>query len=389
MLTRLGRSLDADDGISLVEMMVALLLLGVAMSASAGFFTTALRSMQQAEGRTKATALANEEMENLRGLPWAQVGFHPDDFPGAVPADTVLLEEARSAASRAPLPEQVLPPRGGVVYTVRRSITWNEDNPQTSARYEYKHLVVAVDWSDRGQPRSISVESQRTPNPDEQPSSDFVLSLLAVKPKLVYLNADGTLDATRHQELLFTALTSAKADFVVTRYRQRGDIADTEQSLGSSDRRNWSGTVTPLQGHRFPNGDALFTFVATRANPYAQEVFGTTLVRFLQPLVITAVTLSPSAVCVTDELGVAPAIDVAIEVDGLVEEDSVWVRWSGGEVKAGQVSPTPSGSSLTARIPPGAFGVGTHSLTVEATRLSDSQTQSVSGSLTVYQQEVC
>lgn len=387
MRARWRRRLAGDDGLSLVEVLVAFVLLGVVMSASAGFFTTSLRALQQAEGRTKATALANEELENLRALPWTAVGFYgDDDFGGTMPDRTVLLADTRPAESRAPLPVETMS-RGGVAFTVRRSIVWNEDISATSEVHEFKYLAVTVDWSDRGQPRSIGVESQRTPTPDEQKPSDFVLSLLKVQPEIVYLNADGTLDTSRNGQLDLTALTSAPADFVVARYVQRGDTDETVHSLGSTDYVNWTGAVTAAHGETFRNGDMVFTFVATRASPYEQEVIGTTLARFLQPVEVTDLQLSPSSVCVAPDQS-TPAVDVAVHVNGLVDEDAVTVSWDGGTAQAQQVAATDAGSSLSAIIPTGSYTAST-TVTVTGVRASDGHTATASASLSVTVSETC
>lgn len=391
MRARWRRRLAGDDGLSLVEVLVAFVLLGVVMSASAGFFTTSLRALQQAEGRTKATALANEELENLRGLPWTSVGFYADDdFDGAMPADTVVLADARPADTRAPLPAEALEPRGGVEFTVRREILW-VDNTQTANEgddADYKSLVVTVEWADRETPRSISVESLRSPSPDEQRPSDFVLSLLDVQPTLVYTHADGTLDAAANDRLGLTALTSSAADFVVVRYLERGATDQTERSLGSTDYVNWTGVVTDVHGDTFRNGDSVFTFVATRASPYEQEVIGTTLVRFLQPVTVTEPPqLSPSSVCVAPDAS-TPPVDVTVHIEGLVDEDAVTVAWDGTQTSAQQVAATDSGSSLAATIPAGSY-TDTTTVTVTGVRSSDGATATASATLSVTVSETC
>lgn len=374
LAARVRRRLDGDDGFSLIEMLVAFVILGVAMSGSASFFMSAMLSLHHAESRTKATALANEELESLQALPWDDVGFYSDDDFGApVPDGTVLVGPQRPTAARAPLPQETLEARGGVVFTVRRSLLWIQ-HTQTPKENDYKRLHVSVDWTDGNQQRTMSVESQRSPTAEEQPASDFTLSLLAVTPQFVHINGDGTLDAAVNPTLDLTALTSAKADFVGVRYVQRGDTTITERPLGSSDYLNWSAAVTDVHGDRFPNGDALFTFTATRASPYQEEVLGTALVRFVQPVVITAATLSPSSVCLSDTTPASPAIDVALSIDGLVEEDKVTVAWTGGQVTAVQTTATQSGSSLTAQIPEGTFTAGTHTVTLTGQRRSDAAT---------------
>lgn len=381
MLTCLRRRLAGDDGISLVEMMVALSILGVVLSASAGAFTTALTSVQQAESRTKATALANEELENLRALPWDDVGFYENDsFPGAAPADTVFLGTHRPSGARAPVPSETLPPRDGVVFDVTRSIIWVDDTRVAGARY--KELTIEVAWRDRELPRRITVASLRSPSPDEQDTSDFVLSLLDVSPQVAYINADGTLDSTANATLRLTVLTSSAADFVRATYQER--TTETVRSLGSSDNKNWATDVT---SGRFRNGDVLFTFVATRAAPYEQEVLGTTLVRFLQPVAV-AVSAQPSTVCVAEGQS-TPAVDVTVRADGLVEEDSVTISWGTGEnVSARYDSATDDGSVFTATIPAGSYS---DSMVIQATatRLYDNATGTGNASVNVERSAVC
>lgn len=364
MLAHLQRRLAREDGISLMEVLVAFMLLGIVMSGSVRFFSTTLLSLQSSERRTHATALANEELENLRTIPWGDTGFYEDDFAGTPPTDTVVIDPARPAASVAPLPEEEIT-RAGVPLQVDRSITWI-DNSQTGTPTDYKRLVVDVSWQDRGRTFSVSVQSVRSPNPDEQEGAEFVLSLLDVLPNVVYTDADGWVDATANPGGVdLSARTSTHADFVTVSYLERGAASETTQNLGSTDLIEWTGTLGSAQ---FRNGDVTFTFIATKTTPYEQQVIGTTLVRFLQPVAIAPSSPGTLGYCPGDE---PSTLTAALDVEGLVEEDEVTVTWNGVDYPGTWTAALPTGSSFEIDVPDGAAG---NPVTVTATRLYDGVT---------------
>ena len=69
--TRRRRLVDGgmgDHGMTLVEVMVALLILTVVLSALASVLTASLRSLHANDNRVKANAVATQLLEELRGL---------------------------------------------------------------------------------------------------------------------------------------------------------------------------------------------------------------------------------------------------------------------------------------------------------------------------------
>ena len=58
------------EGFSLIEVLVAVLVLGVAVAGAAGLFTVAVASTRTARVQTTATLLALDKLERLRGLAW-------------------------------------------------------------------------------------------------------------------------------------------------------------------------------------------------------------------------------------------------------------------------------------------------------------------------------
>jgi prepilin-type N-terminal cleavage/methylation domain-containing protein len=370
--------LQDDEGVSLIEMLIALLILGVVLSATASTLISSFVAIGGNENRTRAVALANEELENLRALPWTDVGYYGNDtFPAGMSAasPTVILGSTRPVNARAPRPVRVYTERNPVM-TVTRRIEW-VDNPSTSSStgpsdQDYKRLAVNVSWVDpSGATRTLDAETLRAPTPSEGDPSDFVLSLFDVTPEVVHLTDDGTRSTAIAQSpipLQFSALTSAAADLVRVSFREQGNSTDTVRNLTAPDQSNWSGSYTT---GRYPNGDVIFTFTATRALPVEQQVIGRKTVRFLKPMRFTEFTLTPSSptTCLA-EGATTPAVAVRVHVNGVVLEDTVSVSWNGQTIAAAPAALNPvtiDGTRFEAVIPAGSYTTST-SVVVTATR---------------------
>ena len=77
-----NRRAGSDAGFSLVETLVATMLLATALVGTAQLFLIATRSNLSAQKSTYATTLAQEKMEQLRGLMWGfdEIGLPESDF---------------------------------------------------------------------------------------------------------------------------------------------------------------------------------------------------------------------------------------------------------------------------------------------------------------------
>jgi type II secretory pathway pseudopilin PulG len=73
---------NSEGGFSLVETLVATMLLATAVTASAHLFAVATRSNVAAQRSTFASTLAQEKMEQLRGLSWGydEIGLPINDY---------------------------------------------------------------------------------------------------------------------------------------------------------------------------------------------------------------------------------------------------------------------------------------------------------------------
>lgn len=67
-----------EDGLTLIEMMVALLLIGVILAALGGSLIRSLRVVASNQREVRATALHNEVIERFQGMDWDAVGLAVD-----------------------------------------------------------------------------------------------------------------------------------------------------------------------------------------------------------------------------------------------------------------------------------------------------------------------
>jgi hypothetical protein len=219
-----------------------------------------------------------------------------------------------------------------VRYTIERTVEWVDLDETANEPYEgdYKRLVVTVSWTDSGgNAREVRGETLRSPNPNEQLGSDFVLSLYGVAPEVVEVDEDGV---PLSGGLDLTALTSVKANFLRAEFETLGGSV-THPLASDSEGLEWSSTYS---SGAFRNGDVLFTFVATRTWPAEQEVLGRKAVRFVYPLDFRGGSpfLEPSSVGCIHPTDGTPEVTLTVNVDGVTDEDLVTVTWPGEEVEA-------------------------------------------------------
>jgi prepilin-type N-terminal cleavage/methylation domain-containing protein len=83
--------LKQEAGYSLVEVMVAIMLLSIAIIPMVGMFDAGLRAATQGSSYDKARALANKQMETAKNLPYATVR---DNFPTGTGAPSTGVIES-------------------------------------------------------------------------------------------------------------------------------------------------------------------------------------------------------------------------------------------------------------------------------------------------------
>jgi len=136
---------DGEAGFSIVEAIVATMLLAVGVLAAVASLGAAARSEAAGNHRQEAARLASSELEAVRAVPYAEVGIALAS-PGYVPRfegrTTVTVTVSRVEATGT----QTI---GGTVYAVRRHITWAPiQNGAVRNAQGYKWVTVVVSWTD-------------------------------------------------------------------------------------------------------------------------------------------------------------------------------------------------------------------------------------------------
>jgi prepilin-type N-terminal cleavage/methylation domain-containing protein len=141
-----------ENGFTLIEMMIALLILGVALAALAPAFYGTFRAASTTNYRSIANGIALQATEQMRSLPYYEVGFHAT--PTGCPTTTaVILDGSVSAPLETVVPQQPPIPQpplqqqvGYVNYNILRCVNWT-DSSIASDTLAYKQSVVTVSWT--------------------------------------------------------------------------------------------------------------------------------------------------------------------------------------------------------------------------------------------------
>lgn len=187
------RSRD-EGGLTLVEMMVAILVIGVILTTLASVLVTTLRTIVHNERETAATALAQQEIERLQAAPWEQAGLLEDEVADPPPdwaarvtdgtfegEELVLIappEGAEARPAQAPRLESDLADleMDTFDFTVHRYVTWvdrtGNDVPET------RRFTVIVSWSVLGIDRAITASGERSPTQSESEADEYGLRIL-------------------------------------------------------------------------------------------------------------------------------------------------------------------------------------------------------------------
>lgn len=82
-----------ERGLSLIEILIALVVLSVGLLGIAGMQATGLRNNHAAYTKTQATALAMDMADRIRANPEGRDGYIPFDTSGAIPKDPGCIDK--------------------------------------------------------------------------------------------------------------------------------------------------------------------------------------------------------------------------------------------------------------------------------------------------------
>jgi prepilin-type N-terminal cleavage/methylation domain-containing protein len=154
-----ARRRRADDaGFTVVEVMVALMILAVGVLGMAPLFLTALRTAALGANRARALALATRDIEAFHSVPYCEAGFAASQTGYSAtwtdPADstsysTVTISNPNANIGGPSGPDETA---AGQTYHFARYLVWaTGKSPGGGTTYiqAYKRAVVVVTWSDQ------------------------------------------------------------------------------------------------------------------------------------------------------------------------------------------------------------------------------------------------
>lgn len=286
MLRWIRARLSRDDGVSLVETLIAMLIVGFVLMAMAATTTTSLAAMTKAEQHTRGTQSANRVVEDMQSVTWDDLTFYAADpsVPATFEGSPVVVNAGtRPAGSAAPLPVSTIAGPGGVTYTATNYITWIDDpadgcaSPAPSAPApcapgagvpaagtdtngrDYKRLSTVLSWTAKGETRQQRIDANRAP-PMDGPTMTipFVFDehLISPEPVLLYM----TTQLRPTAPIVFNVKMRRAAQSLQIAYRLENDATAA-----------WTSVPTPTT----TNGGINWTATIPTSTPFATEGYYT------------------------------------------------------------------------------------------------------------------
>jgi prepilin-type N-terminal cleavage/methylation domain-containing protein len=374
-----------DEGFTLVELSVAMVVLSVIIAALGAFLITAVAQQRSNELRAHAVKLAEQSVEEGRALPWDLVGFYADEAAaatascGSTGGPTVSIPVPASPATksgRVPTPGSKTVTVQGQQYTRTVCYRWVDDPADgsgaadTNGTQDVKRFEVVVAWTSRGTSFTHRVEALRAPTADEVAPKSVAgqpFGIVSVTPS-PSSSASAPINGTGHltSALDFSATTTTGVSTVQLRWT---DAAGVQQSrtLSGSSATSWSVSL-PTGTGPFTATTTTFTFTAFSST--GETSTQNTTVAFSQTP--GSLTVTTSATPNSIDVNTAGANAVSFTVQALTNADatSAVLRYknrSGADTTVSMVKETPTKFTFT--FPPnnGPFPDGATTFTASAT----------------------
>jgi prepilin-type N-terminal cleavage/methylation domain-containing protein len=133
----------AEAGFTLIELVVALTLITIGVFGYFQVFYDTQQFTLASNIRTRATALANQEIDAVRAIPYVGIGMDATIAAGATYHDTDAPYSYVTGGSTAPAGTTS---SGGTTFSVQRAIVWVVVGSNVQA---YKRCVVILTWTDQ------------------------------------------------------------------------------------------------------------------------------------------------------------------------------------------------------------------------------------------------
>ena len=283
------RRLESDDGLTIIELMIAALIVMIAFAALASTVIASFSAIRSNENRVTATALANEAIEDMTTMPWGQVGIREGEAPaefddnGTYTYSHGELIVVLSDDEGVPDQHETSVFRDGREYEVERMVTWFEEGGGPAL----KRMIVWVRWDDGA--RSVRTEGLRAPDPGDIPELEIRFLGLG---KLENDTFEGRmhLDENLENKEVITARieVGVGSASVVLTFRDRDENLQTYTFPNvHEDKVDITDATVSEKAHKFRHGPVSFTATATGAD--GQTATAVKVMHFYQDLEIDRV----------------------------------------------------------------------------------------------------
>lgn len=342
---------------TLIELMAAIIILGLIMMAMARTLITSLATVQTQERQVLASAVVSGVLEQAQGVPFRTAGlcqaaatayfggaglnhqYTDPNPPNAVITEPMVLisndDPYCNPGPPALVPSQVVT-RRGVPYTVQTIVSWFDEPSDglgaadTTGTQDMKHVVVTATWPVRGSTRSMTSETYLSPVAGEQPLVTRVVPQPAGSVAYTYLDPAGI----SASDVMLTARALDPQNIVKVRWLKRDGMSTgwIDMANTSGDRVTWNFLIQSGAAgnpyNSFPNGETIFEFEATDPANKKVATFNRGLFVHETPA-ITSLTTVPAVVTV-DETGNVCPFELRMTGFGLLPTDVTDVVFTDG-----------------------------------------------------------
>jgi len=367
------RRFSPDEGLSLVEVMVAMAIVTTGLLALLGELATYIHQHSFQKSHATAVRLATSSLEHSRRLSVNDLSTLPASDTQTVPVNgvdytrttTVQICKAGSVGACTPAG-----PNDPTVARVGVSVTWQDGNGSHH---------VALDSSDAdGANMLAGSTSGLVTNASGVSDTSVVVSSMSVSPTTTAVDASGRPGSDVTVTLLATGLSSSTT-IPVTWTDDNG----SHQASMTGNGATWSVTVPATQIKRVVDSNSTSKTVVFAATVPGVHALPTATLTVLGPVTFNgACTVTPAPITVVplSRLTALPEV-ITCTTTGLVATDSVHATYAWKTSTAGINLISVNGKTWTATIPSGtsmANSGSSESFTFTATRASDSATASSS-----------
>lgn len=291
------RRVDAtlgEQGFSLVEALTALTVLSVGVFGTMQLFLGTMRTTSVASARTHAASIATREIESMRAIPYAALGFGVSSGASATFEGATTIFVADSAAKTTPTGSPEI--AEGVSFAITRAIVWVS---QGSYVNQYKRVVAMISWHDQAGTHSVRQDALVYPGglgPYGGSATTTTSTTTAVTPGTpsgLTATADA-LNPTTQINLVWSAETPAATTFEVQH------APDATFTATTVDTTTQPGTTTSFNKTGLSPGTTFYWRVralsGAQSSAWSNTAQGATQAVAVQPCTAGTANATPSAV---------------------------------------------------------------------------------------------